>query len=106
MISAEKIDAVKSKLVQTYNPLEIYLFGSYAWGTPTEDSDLDLLIVVETYHLTRRKMLREGHLTLIGMDISKDLLLYSKEEFEELLTDKMTLCYQIKHEGQLIYAKS
>ncbi len=40
------MEDVKNRLVRAYNPLTIYLFGSYAWGTPTEDSDLDLVIVV------------------------------------------------------------
>ncbi len=44
MIEKKVIDEVKNRLVNTYNPIAIYLFGSYAWGIPTEDSDLDLLI--------------------------------------------------------------
>ena len=47
MISQEVIEEVKNRLIKTYNPIAIYLFGSYAWGTPNEDSDLDLLIVVD-----------------------------------------------------------
>jgi len=43
MISQETIEEVKNRLVKTYDPISIYLFGSYAWGHPTEDSDLDLL---------------------------------------------------------------
>ena len=48
MISPEMIEEVKNRLVSTYNPEKIYLFGSYAWGTPDEESDLDLLVVVKT----------------------------------------------------------
>ena len=47
MISKEVLEEVKNRLVQAYNPVAIYLFGSYAWGVPTEDSDLDLLVVVD-----------------------------------------------------------
>ncbi|KKR96908.1 MAG: hypothetical protein UU47_C0005G0021 [candidate division TM6 bacterium GW2011_GWE2_41_16] len=48
LISKETIQEVKNRLIQTYNPLAIYIFGSYAWGMPTEDSDLDLLIVIDS----------------------------------------------------------
>ena len=41
MISKEVIKEVKNRLVKTYDPIAIYIFGSYAWGTPTLDSDLD-----------------------------------------------------------------
>jgi predicted nucleotidyltransferase len=46
MVTKDLLEEVKNRLV-TYNPIAIYLFGSYVWGKPTEDSDLDLLIVVD-----------------------------------------------------------
>ena len=48
MTKPEIIETVKERLIKTYNPKTIYLFGSYAWGTPDEDSDLDLLVVIES----------------------------------------------------------
>ena len=42
-----RIEETLQKLVENYNPVKIILFGSYAYGTPTEDSDIDLLIIVE-----------------------------------------------------------
>ena len=48
MINKQTINSIKNTLVEVYHPLKIYLFGSYAWGKPTEDSDLDLLIVVQS----------------------------------------------------------
>ena len=34
------------RLVAEFQPRQIYLFGSYAWGQPNKDSDVDLLVVV------------------------------------------------------------
>ncbi len=42
------IDAIVKKLVAEYQPEKIILFGSYAYGTPGPDSDIDLLIIKET----------------------------------------------------------
>ncbi len=106
MISAELIRSVKLKLVETYNPRSIYLFGSYAWGTPNEDSDLDVLIIVDKLTNTRHRMLVKGHLALADFRLSKDLLLYSKPEFDELSEDYMALCYRVKREGLQIYVKA
>ncbi len=68
------IKTVTRKLIETYNPLSIYLFGSYAWGTPNEDSDLDLLIVVDSYANNHHKMLVAGHRALAQLRVAKDIL--------------------------------
>ena len=44
----EIISEVVEKIKKEYKPEKIILFGSYAYGTPTEDSDIDLFIVKET----------------------------------------------------------
>lgn len=75
-------------------------------GTPNEESDLDVLIVVDKLTNTRHRMLVNGHAALTNLRLSKDLLLYSKDEFEELSEDEMALCYRVKHEGRQIYAKA
>ena len=43
MVAREDIQAVTDDIVQEFAPLQVILFGSYAYGTPTEDSDVDLL---------------------------------------------------------------
>lgn len=83
MINKEVIEEVKNRLVKAYDPVEIYLFGSYAWGTPNEDSDLDLLIVVEKSTEKTFKQPFAAYDALFGMGISKDILVYTKEEFEK-----------------------
>ncbi len=45
MITEEQIQAIVRRIVEGYQPDRIILFGSYAYGTPTEDSDLDLLVI-------------------------------------------------------------
>lgn len=44
MIDSNKISEVVTKIATQFNPDNIILFGSYANGTPNDDSDLDLLI--------------------------------------------------------------
>ncbi|MBX9830353.1 nucleotidyltransferase domain-containing protein [Candidatus Babeliales bacterium] len=100
------IDEARDRLIKAYDPLAIYLFGSYAWGTPTEDSDLDLLIVVEKSDEKSFKRPIIGQRALFGLGVSKDLIVQTKEEFEKYSQDITTLCYKIKKDGELIYAKS
>ena len=46
--SEELIQRIVDKLVAEYAPQQVILFGSYAYGTPDRDSDIDLLIIKET----------------------------------------------------------
>ena len=105
MISKEKIEEVKKRLVEVYNPLAIYIFGSYAWGNPTEDSDLDLLVVVDSSDEKSYKRPVKGHHVLFGLEISKDIIVYTRDEFEKSSNDITTLCYKIKNEGEKVYSQ-
>jgi len=106
MVSKEIIEEVKNRLIQVYGPSEIYLFGSYAWGVPTEESDLDLLVVVDASTEKTYKRPISGFQALRNLDISKDLIVYTKAEFDRLAYDITTLVYKIKKEGALIYARA
>lgn len=44
----EVIQSILEKLVADYAPQRVILFGSYAYGNPRPDSDIDLLIIKET----------------------------------------------------------
>jgi len=47
VISSRDIRQYVGALVRTFNPERVVLFGSYAEGHPTEDSDVDILAVIE-----------------------------------------------------------
>lgn len=47
MVTRGEIQATCDDIVREFAPLQVILFGSYAYGTPTEDSDVDLLVVMD-----------------------------------------------------------
>ncbi len=47
-VTLRGIEKIVDQIVQRFRPQKIILFGSLARGTPTEDSDVDLLVVMET----------------------------------------------------------
>jgi len=106
MISQQIIEEVKQKLIKTYKPLEIYIFGSYAWGCPNEESDLDLLVIIEKDDKNRYETLVQGHKALMYMNIAKDILVLTQEEFAKYSDDRRMLYFKIKREGTKIYARS
>ena len=106
MISHDIIKSVTKKLVAAYNPVTIYLFGSYAWGKPNEGSDLDLLIIVEKAEKKLHLRSERGSEALWDIKVPKDLLIYTQDEFMQQASDAATLCYKIKKEGKVLYAKA
>ena len=46
MVSREQIQAFVDQVVRRFRPARVILFGSYAYGDPTEDSDVDLMVIM------------------------------------------------------------
>ena len=59
MIPLKAIQATCDDIVREFSPLQVILFGSYAYGTPTEDSDVDMLVVMDILKSETRKQRRE-----------------------------------------------
>jgi uncharacterized protein len=106
MVTNAVIEEAAHKLMQVYDPVAIYLFGSYAWGTPSEDSDLDFAVVVATSDLVALKRPMSGHLALANLDVAKDIIVYTEEEFKRGQADPLTLASKISRKGVCVYAKA
>ena len=82
MIKNEKISEIVNKIVQYYAPDKVILFGSYANGTPNEDSDLDLIVIKNT-DLPKQSRGREIRKYLFGSLVPMDLKVYTPSEFND-----------------------
>lgn len=47
MVLPDTIRELGNRIARDFNPEKIILFGSYAYGSPSEDSDVDLLIILD-----------------------------------------------------------
>lgn len=103
MYDKKLIEEATKRLVDTYKPLKIYIFGSYAWGCPDDDSDLDFAIIIDKFKDTHHKTLVDGHKALIDLKISKDLIVYETLDFEKRAEHQSSLCHKIKEEGKIVY---
>ena len=56
------------RLVAEFQPTQIFLFGSHAWGQPTEDSDVDLLVIVPSSEKTPRERRLQARRCLRGLN--------------------------------------
>jgi predicted nucleotidyltransferase len=106
MIEKDMILAVTEKLVAVYNPITIYLFGSYAWGTPNEDSDIDIMVIVKESNEKSYKRMKPAYVALRELDGPRDIFVYTIDEFEKYVKEVSSLCYKIKEEGVKLYEAS
>ena len=103
------IQEIVEKL-KSINPYLIILFGSYAYGTPTEDSDIDILVVTNDdfmpktfderlkYRLSISEIIYET-----AKKVPIDLLIYSKPMFEKFKEINSSFSQEILTKGKYIY---
>lgn len=100
----EQFQWLADRIAEGYQPEKIWLFGSYAHGNPTADSDLDLLIVKETDESPARRYASVRQL-LRGFDWPLDILVYTPEEFENRVANKSYFLQTALSNARLLYAK-
>jgi predicted nucleotidyltransferase len=104
MIENSKINEVVNKIASNFNPEKIFLFGSYASGSPDYDSDLDLLIIQHS-ELPRHRRVFEIRKSLIGIRIPIDIIVYTPEEFEIEKEVKFSFINNAIKESKLLYER-
>jgi predicted nucleotidyltransferase len=102
-LTKELLEQITQRLVAALKPEQIILFGSYAYGEPTEDSDLDLLVVVSDSNEPRYRRARQAYKALRGLGIPKDILVMTREEVERKSTVPSSLVSQALRQGKVLY---
>ncbi len=91
------------KSLQSLNPYKIILFGSYAYGTPREDSDLDLLFInsEDTYKSFEERIALKIEIAKKLDAISQpiDILAYTKKEWADLIAANSSFIREITTKG-------
>lgn len=102
-IDQDLLNEVTRRLVLELRPEAIWLFGSYAWGTPDAGSDVDLFVVVPESGESPVQRIRRAHRCLRGLGIAKDVLVKTRREFDLLRTLPSTLDHLVFHRGRRLY---
>lgn len=99
-----EVNNLSKQIAIKYKPQKIIIFGSYAKGAMTLDSDLDFLIIKEKVPgriIDRARKLRK----LIKKRIPADFIIYSSGEFEERKKMEDPFIQEIIKEGKVLYDK-
>ncbi|MFW6162564.1 MAG: nucleotidyltransferase domain-containing protein [Planctomycetota bacterium] len=92
------------RIVERFDPEKIILFGSHAWGSPTSDSDVDLLVVLES---DRRPAERSAAISRACRPrfVPVDFLVRTPEELRERLAMGDPFMRRIVREGRVLYER-
>jgi predicted nucleotidyltransferase len=106
MIINDEIITIKNLILENTNCEQIYLFGSYAYGTPTTDSDYDFYVVINDNAKMPILVMEDIQYSLGKTDIMMpvDIIAQYKTRFEER-SKLPAMEQQIVKEGVLLYDK-
>jgi uncharacterized protein len=99
-----RVDEISNKIVKEIAPEKIILFGSYAKGNPTENSDIDLIIVNKTT-LPKNKRGIEIRRLFFRQLIPLDIKVYTPEEFNKELSNSYSFLYSAMKNSVVLYER-
>ena len=105
MIDGASIQEFSQAVAREFRPEKIILFGSYAYGTPTEDSDVDLLVIMpRTRERGERMSLRIRH--AVPRTFPLDLLVRTPAEVAKRLRWGDGFVREVVEKGKVLYGAS
>ena len=101
MANITDIEHISASIVREFKPHKIVLFGSHAWGTPTPDSDVDLLVILPFQGKGWRMAtaIREK----IQVPFPLDLIVRTESQIEDRLNNHDPFISEIVEKGRVLH---
>lgn len=104
-IPVEDIQAIAGQIAEEFKPSKIYLFGSYAYGHPTDESDLDLLVVMNAPDASKPAFYAASKIRrTLPKYIPIDVVVREPADFEARVQGFDGFLSTIADEGVLLYS--
>ena len=97
----QQIKKITCQIVKEHQPEKIILFGSYSWGEPSHDSDVDLLVVKETENT--RETAKEIDGSIFPRPFPIDLIVYTPAKLKRELNLEEPFVSKITKEGKVLF---
>ena len=105
LVTRAQIRAVVARIVAAVDPDKVILFGSYAYGKPTIDSDVDFLVVMDSNERPAKRAIRIEY-DLLDVPFPMDILVRTPSEIAERLQMEDYFMQEVIRRGQTIYERS
>lgn len=93
---------ITRRVVEKFQPHKVVLFGSYAYGSPDIESDVDLLVVMDSSELMSDRIRRVSQVARVRF-LPMDVLVYTPDEIEERLAIGDFFIDEILTKGKVLY---
>ena len=102
---AESLPDAIDRIVENAGPERIVLFGSYAYGNPTADSDVDLLVIMQTDATSAERSWAISKL-LLPRPFPVDILVRTPDEVRQSLLKGDPFLTKVLEDGLVLYERS
>lgn len=103
-ISMQNIRSLVRRITNKFQPEKVVLFGSYAYGNPGPESDVDLLVVMNTSLSSRQQRLRISQ-AISPRPFPLDIIVRTPEELEHRLELGDPFLREVLSQGRVIYER-
>jgi predicted nucleotidyltransferase len=103
-VTRRGLNEIVQRIVSELHPEKIILFGSYGYGLPTDDSDVDLLVVMETDSRPADRYLAVSRL-IRPRPFPLDILVKTPDEITQALEKGDFFIREIVTKGQMLYER-
>ena len=104
-ISLHTIRAVALRIADRFQPERIILFGSYAYGHPKPESDVDLLVIMDTPLRSRQQRLEISR-ALSPRPFPLDIIVRTPQELAERIVMGDLFLREITTRGKVLYERN
>ena len=101
MISRKAIQQYCDAIATAFKPRKIILFGSYAYGTPDEDSDVDVMVVMPKKRF--RRDLGFKMRMKVPASFPVDVLVEPEDRLQARIQDRESFILDITEKGRVMY---
>ncbi len=101
-LHSEVLQKLVQQIVNGFHPQKVILFGSYAYGVPREDSDLDLLVIMEA----GGRPLRAAANIAAAVDhpLALDILVLEPRQLQSALEREFTFATEVMTRGIVLHS--
>jgi len=103
-VSSERINEYVAKIAKKFNPEKIILFGSYGYGTPKKNSDVDILVIIDSKE--RPVDLAIQVRSMVPAPFPVDLIVRTPEQIKERLSMNDFFIKEIINRGKVVYERN
>jgi predicted nucleotidyltransferase len=101
-INQDILNTVRDRLIEKFQPQKIVIFGSVARGQNDNHSDLDILVICPVVG-SRRQLMVQMNRSLGGLELARDILILTPEEFDRDKNIPGTIARPAWKEGIVLY---